>query len=449
LAQLAGFSGKAAMISDALIARGKKQGFVTLEDIVALFPDPDERLDEIDVLCSTLHEMAIEIVQSASLGPMPIVAEPEPESPIPYELDLSLDDLPALYMREIRQIPLLNAEQEIELARLVQRGNHARQRLEEGSLDESGCDRLRLDVRQGWQARQTLVKSSLRLVASVAWCYRNRGLPLLDLIQEGNLGLMKAAERFDPRLGYRFSTYAAWWIRQSITRAIADSSRTIRLPVHVQEFLAKVEQSSRDLTERLGRRPSRKQLADACGMSEVQLARVLDRLPKVRSLDTLVCCPCFPLVRDGTGGALVQQRPCPARQFAELYWHRAVSDDDFEMPPCLQGQRLEDLNNSLEGSNFDSIGLAGQIASSVERATLTLLRESVTELLSGLTERERKVLEMRFGFGGGHECTLEEIGREYGLTRERIRQIEDKALRKLRHPMRSRKLKQFLDSRTE
>ncbi|MFB0538047.1 MAG: sigma-70 family RNA polymerase sigma factor, partial [Anaerolineae bacterium] len=283
------------MVAQELIAKGKKQGFVTYEEVIALFPDVDEHLDEIDGLCLTLINLGVEIVTAASVEEMLKVIEPEPEPvhvPPPQCLE-SIEDLYDLYMVEIRQISLLSAEDEVKLAKLIRRGERARIRLKSEALPASDRARLREEIRQGNEARQRFVEANLRLVAHIAWRYRDQDLPMLDLIQEGNIGLFKAIDKFDYRLGYKFSTYATWWIRQAIARALADQSNTIRLPVHVQESLAKVKRTAEELKIQLGREPTIEQIAQHCGMSPKKGSYLLEELPQVCSLDSLLCCSNF------------------------------------------------------------------------------------------------------------------------------------------------------------
>lgn len=394
---------------------------------------------------------------------MPKVIEPEPKPvhvPPPQRLEplelepahvppprrlKSVDDLYDLYMSEIRQISLLAAEDEVSLAEAIQRGDRARQRLKSkrGDLTPKERARLQAKAREGELARRRLAEANLRLVAHIAWRYRDEGLPMLDLIQEGNIGLFKAIDKFDYRLGNKFSTYATWWIRQAITRALADQSNTIRLPVHVQENLGKVKRIAENLKIQLGEEPTIEQIAQHCGMSQKKVTHLLEGLPEVCSLDSLLCCSNFPLVWNDAGTGFVQQRPCPAREFADRHWFRVTEDDDFELPPCLAG--LMDSRGEKAASRVDYSLLSLSKPASAPRQHLShkLLRERLEEVLDTLPPRQRTVIEMRFGLDGGGKRTLEEIGQEFSLTRERIRQIQAKALRKLQHPIRSRKLRRL------
>jgi RNA polymerase primary sigma factor len=432
------------VVAQELIAKGKKQGFVTYEEITALFPDVDEHLDEIDALCLTLTDVGVEIVTAASVEEMLKAIEPEPEPvhvPLPQRLE-SIEDLYDIYMFEIRQINLLSAEDEVKLAKLIRRGERARVRLKNEALPASTGARLRAEIRKGYEARQRFIKANLRLVAHMAWRYRDQGLPMLDLIQEGNIGLFRAVEKFDYRLGNKFSTYATWWIRQAITRALADQSNTIRLPVHVQESLGKVKRTAEDLKIQLGGEPTIEQVAQHCGMSQKRVTYLLEGLPEVCSLDSLLCCSNFPLVWNDTGTGFVQQRPCPARKFADRHWFRVTEDDDFEFPPCLASLMDSGVEKTASRVDYSLLSLSKSASAPRQHLSHKLLRERLEEVLNTLSQRQRTVIEMRFGLGGG-ERTLEAIGQDLGVTRERIRQIQEKAIIKLRHPIRSRRLRRF------
>ena len=276
---------------------------------------------------------------------------------------VSIEDPVRMYLKEIGKVPLLSAEEEITLA----------QRMEEG--DES--------------AKKRLAEANLRLVVSIAKRYVGRGMLFLDLIQEGNLGLIKAVEKFDYRKGYKFSTYATWWIRQAITRAIADQARTIRIPVHMVETINKLIRVSRQLLQELGREPHPEEIAEAMNMSVERVREILKISQEPVSLET------------------------PIGEEEDSHLGDFIQDDNVPVP--------------------------------ADAAAFTLLKEQLVEVLGTLTEREQKVLRLRFGLDDGRARTLEEVGKEFNVTRERIRQIEAKALRKLRHPSRSRKLKDYLD----
>jgi len=433
-------------IAQELIAEGKKQGFVTYEGITALFPDVDQHVDEIDALCLTLFDLGVEIVMAASVKEVlkAIVPEPEPvRVRVPQRFE-SIEDLYDLYMFEIRQIDLLTAEDEVRLAKLIRQGERARARIE-GAPSASDRARLREEIRKGDEARQYFVEANLRLVAHIAYRYRDQGVPLLDLIQEGNIGLLKAVDKFDHRLGHKFSTYATWWIRQAIQRALADQSNTIRLPAHVQDSLRKVNRAADDLKTTLGREPTIEQIAQHCAMSQERVAYLLEELPDVCSLDSLLCCSEFPLVRNDTGIGFVQQRPCPVREFAVWQWFRVTKDDDFELPPCIASaidSREIELPDHVDYSLSTFSNFAPVLRQAVSHK---LLRTRLREVLDDLSPRQRTVIEMRFGLDGGDERSLEEIGQHLGLTRERIRQIQGRAITRLQHPIRSRKLRPFYE----
>ena len=276
---------------------------------------------------------------------------------------VSIEDPVRMYLKEIGKVPLLSAEEEIELAKRMENGDEA--------------------------AKKRLAEANLRLVVSIAKRYVGRGMLCLDLIQEGNLGLIKAVEKFDYRKGYKFSTYATWWIRQAITRAIADQARTIRIPVHMVETINKLIRVSRQLLQELGREPTPEEIADKMDMSVERVREILKISQEPVSLET------------------------PIGEEEDSHLGDFIQDDNVPVP--------------------------------ADAAAFTLLKEQLVEVLSTLTDREQKVLRLRFGLDDGRARTLEEVGREFNVTRERIRQIEAKALRKLRHPSRSRKLKDYLD----
>ena len=352
------------IISD-IITSAKKRGYITQEEILALFPKPEEHIVELDELYNKLLKSDIDVFES--------VAENQgAERPI-EDLEKELEALTVLtegtvsdpvrmYLKEIGRIPLLNFDQEIELAKKVEKGDKA--------------------------AKQVLINSNLRLVVSIAKKYVGRGLTLLDLIQEGNQGLIRAVEKYDWRRGFKFSTYATWWIRQSITRAIADQARTIRIPVHMVENINRFLRASRKLMQELGREPTPEEVAKVLGIDPEKALEIIKISQEPASLEA------------------------------------PVSDEE--------DSRLGDfIHDSAAPTLFDS-------------ASRELLKEQVDQVLSTLSDRERRVLEERFGLKDGRPKTLEEVGKMFAVTRERIRQIEAKALRKLRHPSRGNKLKDYL-----
>ena len=312
----------------------------------------------------------------------------------------SIDDPVRMYLKEIGKVPLLNPDEEIVLAQAMSAGNEAKAKLDEleeqrkagrdpGHHSRGGGRRSARSIKKGESAKQKLAEANLRLVVSIAKRYVGRGMLFLDLIQEGNLGLIKAVEKFDYTKGYKFSTYATWWIRQAITRAIADQARTIRIPVHMVETINKVIRVSRQLLQELGHDPSPNEIAAEMGMPVEKVREILKIAQEPVSLETPI-----------------------------------GEEEDSHL-----GDFIPD-----EGASEPS-----------EAASFTLLKEQLMDVLSTLTPREEKVLKLRFGIEDGRTRTLEEVGKEFNVTRERIRQIEAKALRKLRHPSRSKKLKDFLN----
>jgi RNA polymerase primary sigma factor len=298
------------------------------------------------------------------------------------------------YLQEIGRVPLLNAKQEIELAKKVEAGVEAaatldRARTDGVALDATETRRLRRIEGAGAAAKKHMVSANLRLVVSIARRYNNPGMTLLDLIQEGSLGLIRAVEKFDYTRGFKFSTYATWWIRQAITRAIADQARTIRIPVHMVETINKLTRVQRGLVQELGREPTEEEVAEKAEMSPERVREILTMAQAPTSLDT-------PIGEEGDG------------RLGDF-----IEDGDALAPP--------------------------------DAAEVSAMREQLHGVLGSLPERERKVIELRFGLIDGHPRTLEEVGREFGVTRERIRQIESKTLSKLRHPSRSGKLKDYIE----
>ena len=303
----------------------------------------------------------------------------------------NIEDPVRMYLKEIGKVPLLSAEEEIELAQKMEAGELAKSQLEEAGddLDDEAKKELQKLVAQGDYAKKKLAEANLRLVVSIAKRYVGRGMLFLDLIQEGNLGLIKAVEKFDYRKGYKFSTYATWWIRQAITRAIADQARTIRIPVHMVETINKLIRVSRQLLQELGREPTPEEIAEEMDIPVERVREILKISQEPVSLET------------------------PIGEEEDSHLGDFIQDENVPVP--------------------------------ADAAAFTLLKEQLVEVLSTLTEREQKVLRLRFGLDDGKARTLEEVGKVFNVTRERIRQIEAKALRKLRHPSRSRKLRDYLE----
>ena len=361
-----------------LIARGKQRSSLTYEEINSAFDALDDvNPDEIDGLFEDITAAGIEIIdEQKEEKPEGEAAEEEAEEPIPD--GLSLDDPVRMYLKEIGRVPLLSMEQEKSLAMRIEAG--------ELELQKNGTADSRL-VTDGEEAKRQLTEANLRLVVSIAKKYVGRGMLFLDLIQEGNLGLIRAVEKFDYRKGYKFSTYATWWIRQAITRALADQARTIRIPVHMVETINRLIKVSRQLLQELGREPSVEEIAEAMALTPEKVREVMKISQEPISLETPI-----------------------------------GEEEDSHLGDFIEDQ---------------------EAVAPAEAASVMLLKEKMADVLQNLTERERKVLVLRFGLEDGHQRTLEEVGQEFGVTRERIRQIEAKALRKLRHPSRGKALKDY------
>ncbi len=345
----------------ALIDLGRRQGYVTYDDILKEFPETEQNLDQLEDLYEVLSARGIEIVEA----PVEVEAEnatPEAEAP-PVAAEVPVDDPVRRYLNRIGEMPILTREQEVELAQKIEQADE--------------------------QSKKKMVEANLRLVVSVARRYQGRGMPLPDLIQAGNLGLIRAVEHFDWRRGYKFSTYATWWIRQSITRAIADQARTIRIPVHMIETINKIIRVSRGLVQELGREPYPDEIADRIGFSSEKVRRVLRITKEPISLET------------------------------------PINDDE--------DTHLADF---IEDKN---------VLTPQDSAIYEDLVTNLNSILSTLSPREERVVRMRFGLGERQDHTLEEVGQVFEVTRERIRQIEAKALKKLRHPMRAKLLRSFVD----
>ena len=361
-------------LNELLSSAKKKKNVMDFQEINSFFSDLSLEEEQFDKILETLEENKVDVVRMTEDeddepdDDMLLTADEELDADV-ENIDLSIpegvsiEDPVRMYLKEIGKVPLLSAEEEIELAKKMEMGDQ--------------------------EAKKRLAEANLRLVVSIAKRYVGRGLLFLDLIQEGNLGLIKAVEKFDYRKGYKFSTYATWWIRQAITRAIADQARTIRIPVHMVETINKLIRVSRQLLQELGREPSAEEIAEVMKMPEERVREILKISQEPVSLET------------------------PIGEEEDSHLGDFIQDDNVPVP--------------------------------ADAAAFTLLKEQLSEVLSTLTEREQKVLRLRFGLDDGRARTLEEVGKEFNVTRERIRQIEAKALRKLRHPSRSRKLKDYLD----
>jgi RNA polymerase primary sigma factor len=373
-----------------LLEMARKQGYLTYSDILEAFPQPELAVVDVDQLYATLQQEGVKVVESPAELEAGLGADDEVFTDLPDLADIAFDDPVRMYLQEIGQVPLLTAEQEVELAKAMEAGDAARLRLDREEYS-SGRERFDLErVNQaGCDARKHLIQANLRLVVSIAKKYTSYGLTMMDLVQEGNIGLMRAVEKFDYTKGHKFSTYATWWIRQAITRAIADQSRTIRLPVHMGEAISQVKRTSHKLQQTMQREPTPEEIADAMGISAGKVRRTLEASMHPLSLE-------MPVGQEGEG---------------------------------RMGDFIED----------------DRISTPSEAAAASMLREQIEEVLQKLPERERKIIQLRYGLKDGRYRTLEEVGVEFGITRERIRQIEAVALRKLRHPHLGKKLRGYLD----
>jgi RNA polymerase primary sigma factor len=387
-----------------LLIKAETQGFVVIEDILELLPDADENFDQVEQVINSLSEAGVK-VQDPS-------AEEEEEAEVTLEdgtddeeegseeeeekvlgeddlANISVDDGVGLYLREMTRVALLTNEEEVRLAKAIAKSRGANRKLVNKEYrNDADFRKVQAEIEDGRLAREHLIKANTRLVVSIAKKYMGRGVPFLDLIQEGNLGLMKSVEKFNHKLGFRFSTYATWWIRQTITRAIADQGRTIRVPVHMNDRIRRLYKATRELEQALGRAPNPEEVAKELGVDSEQVEWMLK----------------------------VSWRPMSLEQ-------PVGEEEDNEF-----GSFIEDENTT----------------SPTQTAFDNLLKEKIEQVLSTLTPREQRILRLRFGLVNGKCYTLEEVGQKFGLTRERIRQIEARALRRLRHPRRSRQLKDYL-----
>ena len=387
----------------------KKRNILEYQEISDFFKDMNLDAEQMEDVLDFLEQNSVDVLRISNDedDDNDIIFDEEDEVEV-EQIDLSMpdgvsvEDPVRMYLKEIGKVPLLSADEEIELARKMEAGNVAAEKIKllkeriEGTADEAEKEEIRGEIRelqqqvdQGNAAKKRLAEANLRLVVSIAKRYVGRGMLFLDLIQEGNLGLIKAVEKFDYRKGYKFSTYATWWIRQAITRAIADQARTIRIPVHMVETINKLVRVSRQLLQELGREPTPEEISEEMKIPVERVREILKISQEPVSLET------------------------PIGEEEDSHLGDFIKDDNVPVP--------------------------------AEAATFTLLREQLEDVLSTLTEREQKVLKLRFGLEDGRARTLEEVGKEFKVTRERIRQIEAKALRKLRHPSRSRKLKDYLE----
>lgn len=386
----------------------KKKNMLEYQEIADFFKDLNLDPEKFEMVIDYLEQNGIDVLKISNDDDVDddIILDDEDEVEV-EKIDLSVpegvsvEDPVRMYLKEIGKVPLLSADEEIELAQNMEDGAVATEKINvlKGRLDGASEEEkaeikeeiktLQKDVDKGADAKKRLAEANLRLVVSIAKRYVGRGMLFLDLIQEGNLGLIKAVEKFDYKKGYKFSTYATWWIRQAITRAIADQARTIRIPVHMVETINKLIRVSRQLLQELGREPSPEEIAKEMSMPVERVREILKISQEPVSLET------------------------PIGEEEDSHLGDFIKDDNVPVP--------------------------------ADAAAFTLLKEQLEEVLGTLTEREQKVLTLRFGLEDGRARTLEEVGKEFNVTRERIRQIEAKALRKLRHPSRSRKLKDYLE----
>jgi RNA polymerase primary sigma factor len=368
-----------------LLEKAEKQGFLTLEDVFEVLAESDDAND-LDEIMALLHAAGVEIVEDRDDAPDDVAISDFDEED-DENVDIALmasEDTVGLYLKEMSRVPLLSTQEEVDLAKRIVAGMEAEN---SPAVDLSKEENQAL-IADGKNARDHLIRANTRLVVSIAKRYMGRGVHFLDLIQEGNLGLMKAVEKFDYQRGFRFSTYATWWIRQTITRSIADQGRTIRVPVHMSDRIRRLYKASRQLEQELGHKPTAEEIAGAMDIDPRKVQWMLK----------------------------VSWRPLSLE-------HPVGEEDDNEL-----GNFIEDDASPTPAQS----------------AYQTILREKVEQVLSTLTPREARVLRLRFGLQNGKQYTLEEVGQQFGLTRERIRQIEGKALRRLRHPRRSRQLRDFM-----
>jgi len=381
-----------------LIELGRQKSYVTIDDILHFFPEAEQDVEQLEEAFAALLSAGIPYMEDSS------PEEPSEEDLSRNEGDesedpgqgISVDDLAnidtddtiGLYLKEVSRVPLLTAEEEVELAQRIERGRMAREELARSNVSTRRRQDLRRLIEDGWGAREHLITANSRLVISVAKKYMGRGVPFLDLIQEGNIGLIRATKKFDYRRGHKFSTYATWWIRQAVTRAIADQGRTIRVPVHMGDQINKLLRVQHQLTQRLGREPTVEELATALDVPPKKVENMIQVARRPLSLET-------------------------------------PTDDEED---SVLGDFIEDV----EAPPPD------------DTATYNLLREHLEEVLNSLPPREVRILQLRYGLLDGQAYTLEEVGRKMGVTRERVRQIEAQALSRLRHPSIRRKLRDYL-----
>lgn len=374
-----------------LMEKGDFQGYITNDDIIIVFPEAEDSEERLERLQTFFRSAGIEVFEEDSQVPDHLRDDADGDDSQPFDLSaISSDDTVGLYLKEMARVPLLTTEQEVDLAKRIERGNESETELAKANGRLSPKRRAELSgyIQDARAARDHLIKANTRLVVSIAKKYMGRGVPFLDLIQEGNLGLMKAVEKFDYHRGFRFSTYATWWIRQTITRAIADQGRTIRVPVHMSDRIRRLYKIARQLEQDIGRKPTPEEIAETMDLDPRKVQWMMRVSWRPLSLETPV-----------------------------------GEDEDTEL-----GSFVEDDTTPTP----------------TQTAYQNLLRDKIEEVLTTLSPREARILRLRFGLHNGRPYTLEEVGQKFGLTRERIRQIEGKALRRLRHPRRARQLRDYL-----
>lgn len=375
-----------------LLAKAAEQGFVTYDDVLIAFPKAEENMRELEDILATLIEAGVKVGTLEEMEKLKIPEKPSRTDAVAdqqaYFDTIAIDDTIGLYLKEVGRVPLLTAEEEVMLAKRMEAGLMAREELNSDGLDPAKRAKLEYAVQDGLDAREHIIRANSRLVISVAKKYIGRGVPFLDLIQEGNIGLIRAANKFNYHLGHKFSTYATWWIRQAVTRAIADQSRTIRVPVHMGDQINKLLRNSHRLTQELGREPTSEELAAAMEIPTRKAEEMLRVARRPLSLD---------MPTDDEGDSSLGD---------------FIEDEDITAPD--------------------------------EEVTFSMLRELLRVILQDLPPREVRILQLRYGLVDGETYTLEEVGKKLGVTRERVRQIEAQALSRLRHPTRSRRLRDFL-----
>lgn len=384
-----------------LIELGRQKSYVTIDDILHFFPDAEQDIGQLEEAFAALMAAGIPYLEDETPLDGPTEDDLDVETDDKDDEDdeetggklddlenIDTDDSIGLYLKEVSRVPLLTAEEEVELAQRIERGRIAREELAKGNVGENRRYELRKLIEDGWGGREHLITANSRLVISVAKKYMGRGVPFLDLIQEGNIGLIRATKKFDYRRGHKFSTYATWWIRQAVTRAIADQGRTIRVPVHMGDQINKLLRIQHQLTQKLGREPSVEELAESLDVTPKKVENMIQVARRPLSLET-------------------------------------PTDDEED---SVLGDFIED----------------NEAPPPDDTATYNLLKEHLEKVLNGLPPREVRILQLRYGLLDGQAYTLEEVGRKMGVTRERVRQIEAQALSRLRHPVIRRKLRDYL-----